>query len=87
MRQTIETLILASAALAGSALAQRVATSTPDATVHVIERCDALCPDAAAMAWSTVPWRTTFGAAILDADDTDRPVLLWTMNGHPLGLT
>lgn len=35
----------------------------------------------------TIPWRTTFAAGALEADQTDKPILLWAMNGHPLGCT
>jgi hypothetical protein len=34
-----------------------------------------------------IPWRTTFKAGLVDANRLQRPVLLWTMNGHPLGCT
>ena len=32
-----------------------------------------------------IPWRESFYIAINEARETDRPILLWTMNGHPLG--
>jgi hypothetical protein len=35
----------------------------------------------------TIPWRTTFAQGALEADQQDKPVLLWAMNGHPLGCT
>lgn len=34
-----------------------------------------------------IPWRESFYIAINEAKETDRPILLWTMNGHPLGCT
>ena len=34
-----------------------------------------------------IPWRESFSIAINEARETDRPILLWTMNGHPLGCT
>jgi hypothetical protein len=34
-----------------------------------------------------IPWRESFYIAINEARETDRPILLWTMNGHPLGCT
>ena len=35
--------------------------------------------------WTEIPWRGTFWDGIQDARQHDRPVLLWAMNGHPLG--
>jgi hypothetical protein len=34
-----------------------------------------------------IPWRESFYIAINEARETDRPILLWAMNGHPLGCT
>ncbi len=44
-------------------------------------------PDLDELAAETIPWRTTFRQGALEADALDRPVLLWAMNGHPLGCT
>lgn len=38
-------------------------------------------------AFLSLDWHTTFASAVLEADRVDRPVFLWTMNGHPLGCT
>lgn len=37
--------------------------------------------------WQKIPWLTTFADGIKAANDADKPLLLWTMNGHPLGCT
>ncbi len=37
--------------------------------------------------WETIPWRSTLWEAVQEAQDKDRPVLMWAMNGHPLGCT
>jgi hypothetical protein len=37
--------------------------------------------------WQQIPWRPTFWSAVLEAQRKDRPILLWAMNGHPLGCT
>jgi hypothetical protein len=34
-----------------------------------------------------IPWREAFYIAVNEGRDTDRPILLWAMNGHPLGCT
>jgi hypothetical protein len=44
-------------------------------------------PIDAQLVWQTVDWRTSVASAVLEADGADNPVLLWTMNGHPLGCT
>jgi hypothetical protein len=37
--------------------------------------------------WERLEWRTELGAALPEAKSLQRPILLWTMNGHPLGCT
>lgn len=37
--------------------------------------------------WLTIPWRTNVMAARLDAQNLNRPMFLWIMNGHPMGCT
>lgn len=39
------------------------------------------------LAWEDVGWRPSFFAALREAQEKDRPLLLWAMNGHPLGCT
>ena len=34
-----------------------------------------------------IPWKRSFGQGILEANRQDKPLLLWAMNGHPLGCT
>lgn len=35
----------------------------------------------------SIPWETSFAAGLKTADKAGKPVLLWVMNGHPLGCT
>jgi len=37
--------------------------------------------------WQEIPWRTTFWDAVQEAQATDKPILAWAMNGHPLACT
>ena len=37
--------------------------------------------------WEAVPWRASLAAAITEASEKDKPILLWMMNGHPCGMT
>jgi hypothetical protein len=48
---------------------------------------DHILPNPSEMAWEKIPWLTTFKDGILAADAAQKPLLLWTMNGHPLGCT
>jgi hypothetical protein len=46
-----------------------------------------IAPTAADEEWRAVPWRASFWQGVIDAQAADRPVLLFTMNGHPFGCT
>lgn len=37
--------------------------------------------------WNEISWRDEFGAAVVEAREAKKPLLLWAMNGHPLGCT
>ena len=36
------------------------------------------------LSYRRIPWRTSFWDAVVEAQAKDKPILLWTMNGHPL---
>ena len=48
---------------------------------------DAIVPDATELAYLEVGWRNRFWPAVQEARALGRPILFWTMNGHPLGCT
>jgi hypothetical protein len=48
---------------------------------------DHILPNEREMAWEKIPWLTTFKDGIAAAGAAEKPLLLWTMNGHPLGCT
>jgi hypothetical protein len=48
---------------------------------------DFIRPSDADTKWERLDWRTELGAAVQEAKALQRPILLWTMNGHPLGCT
>lgn len=73
--------VLLAAALATTAAAQEL-TEASCAEVR-----DRVLPSAEDQAFAAIPWRTTLAVAALEADAADRPILLWVMNGHPLGAT
>lgn len=36
------------------------------------------------LSYRKIPWRTSYWEAVVEAQAKDKPILLWTMNGHPL---
>lgn len=48
---------------------------------------DYLVPPAEEEAWLEIGWRTTFWDGLRAAQEERKPLLLWAMNGHPLGCT
>ena len=44
-------------------------------------------PTKAELAWAEIPWKSTFYDGLIESDMKQKPVLLWAMNGHPLGCT
>lgn len=51
------------------------------------QKLEAILPGEEELAWRAIPWRAEFRAALIEADQLGKPVLLWAMNGHPLGQT
>jgi hypothetical protein len=39
------------------------------------------------LAWQKIAWRASFYAALEEGQKEEKPLLLWAMNGHPLGCT
>ena len=39
------------------------------------------------LGYEAIGWRNQFWPAVEEARKLGRPILLWTMNGHPLGCT
>ena len=46
-----------------------------------------ITPTKSELAWAQIPWRTTFYDGLIESDIEQKPLLLWAMNGHPLGCT
>jgi len=44
-------------------------------------------PAAEELEWTEIPWRSTLWQGLNEAREQQRPLLLWAMNGHPLGCT
>ena len=83
-------MVLVLATLAGTMLSQQ-----PTRQLAAVEPREAdfaawrkhLEPAGRELRWESVPWLSTFGEGLLAADREGKPLLLWTMNGHPLGCT
>lgn len=39
------------------------------------------------LAFEAMGWKPTFMEAVVEAQKTNKPILLWVMNGHPLACT
>ena len=48
---------------------------------------DYLKPAEGELRWQGISWRGQFWEGMEEATEKDLPVLLWAMNGHPLGCT
>jgi hypothetical protein len=48
---------------------------------------DYLLPSDTDLAYAAIPWRASYWDAVAEAQDQYKPILLWAMNGHPLGCT
>ncbi len=46
-----------------------------------------ISPSPDELKWREVPWRTVFWDAVVEAAREGKPLLIWAMNGHPLGCT
>jgi hypothetical protein len=64
-------------------LAQQPALTTENRA----EWMAAVEPDATETAYRAISWRNQFWPAVQEARALGRPILFWTMNGHPLGCT
>lgn len=48
---------------------------------------DLIVPDVRDERWREIPWRTSLWQGLLDAQMEGKPLLIWVMNGHPMGCT
>ena len=72
-------------------LALGLAASPAASQTLTEETCSAVrehvLPSLEEQAWRSIPWIDTLAAGVLEADARKRPLLIWVMNGHPLGAT
>ncbi len=46
-----------------------------------------ILPSGDDLAYASIPWHVTFGEGMDAARAEGKPLLMWAMNGHPLGCT
>jgi hypothetical protein len=46
-----------------------------------------ILPSESELRWRKIAWLPTFSDGLVAADAQQMPLLLWVMNGHPLGCT
>ena len=75
-------MLLTAAGCVGSA------SSVPELGGHDLSYWrERILPAESELAWMKIPWRPSFHEGLLEARSQGRPLLLWVMNGHPLGCT
>jgi hypothetical protein len=47
----------------------------------------AIVPTAEDCSFQDLTWRPSLWKAVVEANKDDKPILLWTMNGHPMACT
>lgn len=74
------------AALALSLLAGVQEPTLPELSLETFDaRLEQILPGEDELSWTGIDWRPSLERAIVEARAADKPILLWAMNGHPLG--
>jgi len=74
---------LLTAGLVVSGSLRSAAISAPEMDLE--KKVAAVLPTAEEERWLQIPWRTSIADALADSRRTGKPVMLWVMNGNPLG--
>jgi hypothetical protein len=77
-------LIVASLTFAQDKVAQQAPGLDDQSFATLRDRIQISDPD---LLWEQLPWLTTYHAGLEKAAAEAKPLLLWVMNGHPLGCT
>ncbi len=85
-------LLLLVAASGGWYAHSRTATPITEPTLTLTDENytawrDHILPRDAELDYLQIPWKLTFADGLAEAARQKKPLLLWTMNGHPLGCT
>jgi hypothetical protein len=65
----------------------RLLAADPVPADQVTALRDLIKPGAKEDRWATIAWRTSLWEARQEAAKAGKPILLWEMDGHPLGCT
>ncbi len=63
------------------------AAHAAESTLNLDAKIAAIVPTSDEDRWLTIPWRTNLMKARLEAQNLNRPMFLWIMNGNPMGCT
>jgi len=61
--------------------------TTPKLSAENAKLCDLVLPNPSEASYRKIPWRTSVMQGVVDAQKNDKPVMIYLMNGHPLGCT
>ena len=84
IRTCLRTLVFGMllAPLAGTAIAADPIPAAQFERLHTLVK-----PTASEEAWAQIPWLTSLWEAREQAAEAGKPILLWEMDGNPLGCT
>ena len=81
-------LLLALLAVFSEGEGPKIPAFAPDLTPRNLAAwAEYVRPSAADLAFEAIPWIPRLERGFHEASERGRPVLLWVMNGHPLGCT
>ena len=60
---------------------------TPKLSAENAQLRDFVLPNPSEASYRKIPWRTSVLQGIVDAQKNDKPVMIYLINGHPLGCT
>jgi hypothetical protein len=73
--------------LAGLAWVRPAAAAEPISAADLARLKGLIKPGPREDKWNEIPWRTDLWQARREAAAAGKPILLWEMDGHPLGCT
>ena len=59
----------------------------PPVSADYTQRRDQVLPNPREQSYRKIPWRASVLRGLVDAQTSDKPVMIVLMNGHPLGCT
>ncbi|MED5461655.1 MAG: hypothetical protein VYC03_03480 [Pseudomonadota bacterium] len=63
------------------------ALSAPKLSAEGAKFRELVVPNPSEASYRKIPWRTSILQGIVEAQKHDKPVMIYLMNGHPLGCT